>query len=223
MHHQDPDEPWHTHIAHASEVARTLDEGSIHVWSLPRQHADGRQPLLALLASYLDTQAINLKLRIHAHGRPALEAPHAVLDFNWSHSGTQAVVVLARHLPQLGVDIEYPKPRRDVLALARRFFAPSEQQLLESLSASRRHEVFLQLWTAKEAVLKAHGHGLAYGLERVAFTLDKDGIRAAQFSGEIGSSDAWQLRHWPVSGDGHVTLAWQGSDRRILHFAFTSA
>lgn len=223
MHRQDPDEPWHAHVVHAAEVARTLDDDNIHVWSLPRQHAEGRQPLLTLLSAYLDTAPTNLELVIQPHGRPMLAAPHAAIDFNWSHSGTQAMVVLARHLPQLGVDIEYPRPRRDVLALARRFFAASELALLESLPPQQRDDAFVQLWTAKEAVLKAHGRGLAYGLDRVAFTLDDGGIHAEHFSGDISAPDAWQLRHWLVSGGGHVTLAWQGRDRRVRHFTFPSS
>lgn len=222
MKHRDPDAPRRMHVALAAEAAATLDDDSIHVWSLPRRLADGRQPLLALLAAYLDAEPASLELVIQAHGRPMLAPPHAGIDFNWSHSGKRAMVVLARHLPQLGVDIEYPRPRRDVLALARRFFAVSEHTWLESLPPSRRDDAFVQLWTAKEAVLKAHGRGLAYGLERVAFTLDEEGIHASAFSGDVGAVDSWRLRHWPVAGGGHATLAWQGDDRQVRHFTSPS-
>jgi 4'-phosphopantetheinyl transferase len=195
-----------------------LDEASIHIWWLPWERRAGRAPLLALLAAYLDMPPSDVHLACGRHGRPALAAPAAALGFNWSHSGKRAVVALSRHLPRLGVDVEYPRVRRDGLALARRFFAASEYHQLEQLDAAARHEAFVQLWTAKEAVLKAHGRGLAYGLDRVTFTLAGAGARARQFAGSVGGADTWQLRHWPLPDAAWATLAWQGGAREVRHF-----
>ena len=52
---------------------------------------------------------------------------------------------------------------------------------------------FLRLWCAKEAVLKAHGRGLAFGLDRLAF--DRlDGVpRLAHVDAGLGRVDDWHL------------------------------
>lgn len=101
-------------------VAPALDADTIHLWWLPYRHGQGRVPLKALLAAYLDTDPDTLPLVENDHGRPRLAAPHA-LDFNWSHSGHHAMVAVARALPELGVDIERQRPHPRALALARRF------------------------------------------------------------------------------------------------------
>jgi 4'-phosphopantetheinyl transferase len=199
-------------------AADTLTDGSIHLWWLPWRRGGGRAPLLALLGAYLAVPASEVQLESGAHGRPVLAAPGAALDFNWSHSASRAVVVLARRLPRLGVDVEYPRARRDCLALARRFFAASEYQQLERLTPMARHKAFVQFWTAKEAVLKADGRGLAYGLDRVAFALEGTGVRARQFAGPVGAAGSWQLRHWPLPDAACATLAWQGGEREVRHF-----
>jgi 4'-phosphopantetheinyl transferase len=204
--------------AHPGTVANTLDDASIHLWWLPWQRGQGRSPLLGLLAAYLAIPPAEVRLESGAHGRPALAAPAAALDFNWSHSANRAVVALARRLPRLGVDVEYPRAGRDCLALARRFFSLPEYEQLEQLAPTARQRAFVQLWTAKEAVLKAHGRGLAYGLDRVTFTLAGASVRARQFAGPVGRADTWQLRHWPLPDAAWATLAWQGGAREVRHF-----
>ncbi|HET7662317.1 MAG TPA: 4'-phosphopantetheinyl transferase superfamily protein, partial [Rhodanobacteraceae bacterium] len=160
------DDPRHARPAQPSAVATSLDDADIHVWWLPRQRDEGRAPLLRVLAGYLGTRPEAIALGVNPHGRPRLDGALAGhLDFNWSHSGEHAVIAVAHHLPALGVDIERVRPRRSYMALAERFFAASEHALLASLPEDQRLPAFVRLWTAKEAMLKAHGRGLAYGLD----------------------------------------------------------
>ncbi len=201
-----------------SAATEELDATSIHLWWVPRQRGDGRAPLLSILAGYLQTTPARVVLRTDTHGRPRLAAAHGDnLAFNWSHSGGRAVVAVARHLPRLGVDLEYVKPGRDGLAIARRYFAPQEQSLLATLPATARSRAFVRLWTAKEALLKAHGAGLAFGLDRAVFDLAPDDPRIRQLDPVLGAPEHWQLAHWPLAGDGFATLCWQGATRSIRH------
>src|SRR3546814_11324671 len=62
-----------------------------------------------------------------------------------------------------GADLELLRPRPRALALAERFFVRSETGALLALPAEAREAAFVRLWCAKEAVLKAHGRGLAFG------------------------------------------------------------
>jgi 4'-phosphopantetheinyl transferase len=48
-----------------------------------------------------------------------------------------------------------------VLGVAKAVFATSERELLRGAEEPARAAIFLRLWTLKEAVVKATGHGLA--------------------------------------------------------------
>ena len=96
-----------------------------------------------------------------AHGKPALRQDPS-LRFNVSHSGERALYAFSR-TGEVGVDIELPRGRRTD-DLARRFFAPGEQQRLFALEQPARADAFFRLWTCKEAFMKATGEGLSRSL-----------------------------------------------------------
>lgn len=168
-----------------------------------------------LLAAYLGTTAAAVVLADDAHGRPELEgAQRGQLHFNWSHSGSRALVAVALGV-QPGIDLEdrRRRARRDVLALARRFFAPQEAAALSNLPTEARALAFLRLWTSKEALLKAHGSGLAYGLHRVVLDLRDTGVALAEFEGE--SVPAWKLQELALYPDWVAALAWRGPPMHV--------
>lgn len=213
------DDPRHARPVQPSAAAAALDHDYIHVWWLPRRRDEGRAPLLRVLAGYLDTRPESIHLGENPHGRPRLDDPFAGrLDFNWSHSGERAVIAVARHLPALGVDIERVRPRRSFMALAERFFAASEYSLLAAMPEEQRLSAFVRLWTAKEAMLKAHGRGLAYGLEKAVMSLDGDTLKPVHLEGELGEPSSWHLAHWHLPAQGFATLCWQSESRQVRHF-----
>lgn len=93
----------------------------------------------------------------------------------------------------IGVDVEMPARRVDALHIARRYFADTEIAMLEALEAEPRHAAFLHLWCAKEAVLKAHGHGIGFGLSRVAFDVTNDALRMLNCDPALGDVADWRL------------------------------
>src|SRR3546814_6405959 len=58
-----------------------------------------------------------------------------------------------------GIDLERQRPRARALEIAERYFSADEAAALAALPAADRSVAFLELWTAKEAVLKALGRG----------------------------------------------------------------
>lgn len=216
------DDPCLASPAQPAEVASALDDAGIHVWWLPHRREHRRKPLLDVLAGYLDTRPDAITLDENAHGRPMLAGTLAGrLDFNWSHSGGRAVIAVARDVPSLGVDMEHIRPRHSFMALARRFYAESEYDLLAALPEDQRASAFVQLWTAKEAILKAHGRGLAYGLDKVILTLGDGRPRLVHLEGNLGEPATWRICHWALSGHGFATLCWQSATRRIRIRHFT--
>lgn len=177
-----------------AKVAEQLRDDEIHVWRLGYRHAWGRAPFRALLGAYLGRPAEAVALVEGAHGRPVLAEAGQPWAFNWSHSGDQAVLAIARGV-EPGIDLERLRARP------------------RALDATRRDAAFLELWTAKEAVLKAIGRGLAFGLQRLCLAVPPlppallwlDGDDAAQ----------WQLRHVAVDAAHVAMLAWRGAPRRV--------
>ncbi len=118
----------------------------------------------ALVALARLTEGIDAKLDIV---REDSSRPHFLfangLDFNLTHSGALAAAVLSAD-GKVGIDIEkieytdIDKKER----LAERYFTENEKKLLRE---SEEHtEAFYRIWTAKEALAKQKGEGLATAL-----------------------------------------------------------
>ena len=196
-----------------TDATARLADDVVHVWSLDYRPALGRQPLLRTLAAYLGIGTAEVVLVEGAHGRPQLDTSHASpLDFNWSHSGDHALIAVARGIAP-GIDLERRRPRPRALLLARRFFDNDEAESLAALPEEDRATAFLELWTAKEAVLKAHGHGISYGLQRLHILSTPERLRLVRFEGE--DTAAWQLQRLAVAPSLIAALAWRGPPRSI--------
>lgn len=196
-----------------SNARMCLADDEVHVWHFPYERAQGRTPLLEILARYLGGTAQEIRLVAGEHGRPGLaDASATALDFNWSHCVDHAAVVLAGGLAP-GIDIERLDERANALRLAQRYFHPAEIASLAALPTPARSRAFLELWTAKEAVLKAMGRGLAFGLHRLQVS-GGPSPRLVALEGEDPA--AWQL-HRPALDGAHVAaLAWRGGQRKLI-------
>lgn len=207
--------------AHPEVAAAELDSGSIDLWRVRYALARGRTPLLTLLAGYLGIPASAVILDQDDRGKPHLahsmsgQGDTRRLDFNWSHSGDYALIAISRDGP-VGVDIERHGKNMRTLDLARRFFAPSETEALASFPPDARDRAFIGLWCAKEAVLKAAGEGLSFGLARLAFAHHgAEDWTLANLDPALGQADAWQLVGFDAAPGYRGALAWRGGHRRI--------
>lgn len=196
-----------------ANVAEHLRDDEIHVWRLDYHPRDGRGPLRAVLAAYLGLPADRVVLAEGAYGRPVLAGGHdPSLDFNWSHSGADALVAVGRHVAP-GVDLECLRPRPRALAIAERYFSAEEAAALAALPPTARSAAFLELWTAKEAVLKALGRGLAFGLDRLSIAGTAERPSLQRLEGDDAA--AWQLRRLAIAPGLVATLAWRGGERQV--------
>lgn len=93
-------------------------------------------------------------------GRPVASAQPPGLQLSLSHS--QGLVACATHHQAIGIDIEPGGRQSEWTRVARRWFSPVEQ---EWLFRADDPFLFLQVWTLKEAWLKATGRGIAGNLQ----------------------------------------------------------
>lgn len=124
--------------------------------------------LRLLLSRYLQTEPSAVQFAYGAHGKPSLAARGASsgLHFNLTHSENLALLAVTRAAP-LGVDVEQIRMPADADQLVARFFSARENAAFQSLPAAQKPVAFFNLWTRKEAWLKATGEGIGYLLNRV--------------------------------------------------------
>lgn len=201
-----------------------LADDEVHLWLVERPPALSPRALSAaahaeagrLLMAYAGIAAPPAIAR-DAHGKPyVLDAGHP--DFNLSHGGERIALAFARG-HAVGIDVEALRRRHSSIELARRFFHASEARALAALAEAEREDAFVHLWTCKEAVLKALGRGLAFGLERLRFDFDGSDPRAlAEIAVEAGTATEWQVARFDA-GAGHAgALAWRGPPLRVRAF-----
>jgi 4'-phosphopantetheinyl transferase len=203
-----------------AEIAQHLRDDEIHVWRLGYRRELGRAPLRALLAAYLGQPPEALTLIDGEFGRPALAAPHDALAFNWSHSGDRALLAIARGIAP-GIDIERHSARPRALEIAQRYFCADEADALAMLDAAQQPAAFMELWTAKEAVLKALGRGIAFGLDRLRFAIPPATLGLLWLDGD--DITQWQLQRLDVGPECVAALAWRGAPRRIRSWTLAAA
>ncbi len=173
----------------------------------PRQPAE---PLArAWLATQLGVAVDALPLVRDARGRPRLDGAMSDWDCNWSHSGDGLLVALGKHV-LVGIDLERLRPRARALELAERFFTAGELAWLHAMpSAAVRDHAFLRLWCAKEAVLKAHGHGISFGLDRLRFDEFDKHLQLVECDRALGHPEDWELQELQPAPGYIGALAWR--------------
>lgn len=117
--------------------------------------------LRRLLSQYTGRPSASLNWSKAAHGKPYLA--DGVCTFNLSHSENYAGLALAP-AGEMGLDLEDRRRRVEYLKLGKRFFAAPEAALLAESDDPRRF--FFEVWTAKEAYIKALGDGLTHPLDQ---------------------------------------------------------
>jgi len=95
------------------------------------------------------------------------------MHFNISHC--DGMVLAAVSAAPIGLDVERTGRRRDFEAIARRFFHAEEADEV-ARAGVRGEEVFLRMWTAKEAMLKLSGRGISGGLNLARISSDGCGL-----------------------------------------------
>lgn len=111
-----------------------------------------------ILSRYLHTASADINIVVGEHGKPAIRDRPDVY-FNLSHSGAVGLLSVTA-LAQVGIDIEYKRDLPAMVDVIDQCFTSQERAALTALPEEQRKTAFYQLWTCKEAVMKASGLGL---------------------------------------------------------------
>lgn len=126
--------------------------------------------LRRMLAFHLGQPAAAWQFAIGAFGKPTIDEKLRVsdIDFNMSHTRDLVAAAVVSHAT-IGVDVEQIDRAKADFAVAKAYFAPPEVELLRRAAERERAGRFFQLWTLKEAYLKATGAGLGTALDFLRF------------------------------------------------------
>lgn len=146
-----------------------------------------RAQLRLLLANYTQLDPALISFETTEFGKPYIV--DSAFSFNVSHSEDRALVAISACV-QVGVDIEHWRPLDNLQGLVQRNFSDDEKAQWRELPEQQREAVFFDIWTRKEAFIKATGRGLGMGLSRCGFSLSASG-QLAQCPTEYGVPSEW--------------------------------
>lgn len=133
-----------------------------------------RGQLRWLLAQHLGIEPAAIQFSYGDKGKPSLAVNSGEtlnLKFNLSHSHGMALIAMTIE-QDIGVDLEQISPRVDYEGITQRFLTRGEQKALFNRPETERCAVFFQIWTRKEACIKALGGSIAQGLEQFDVSMD---------------------------------------------------
>jgi 4'-phosphopantetheinyl transferase len=177
----------------------------------------GRGALRAILAQYLDTGAAGLRFGYQENGKPTLIENYAGIHFNLAHTEDLALVAVTR-IGLVGVDVECVRPIKNVDELVARFFSPRESESFQKVSDERKPAAFFNLWTRKEAMLKATGEGITRSLSLVEVSfLPGEAARVVAISGDAKAGELWCLKEMMPAKGFAAAVAAQPETLNIEH------
>ncbi|MEL6678601.1 MAG: 4'-phosphopantetheinyl transferase superfamily protein [Pseudomonadota bacterium] len=178
-------------LLHPEEIARCARMGS----EMQRdKFVTGRALARTILSHALAQPPEALVFLRIGNGKLVIEGRPEV-SFNLSFANGFAALALTRGA-RLGIDIEAEEQAFGLDTVARRFF--SSEELARICGTPRAHQCrrFLEIWTLKEAFIKATGEGFFTDLENIQFAVGMSGCIAFTMPGP--AAHTWSFAQFDV-------------------------
>jgi 4'-phosphopantetheinyl transferase len=134
----------------------------------------------------------SLRFKTNEYGKPALDPPGHV-QFNLSHC-LHLAVCLVSHLGDVGVDVEGFDRAQEIDELGAEVFSASELGSFAKIGRMCQASVATDLWTLKEAYLKALGVGLSIPMDEISLEFqDPQRVQLRVSSAIDPQPDRWRF------------------------------
>jgi 4'-phosphopantetheinyl transferase len=187
-----------------------------------RKFCAARATLRLILSRYLGVKPGRLKLETGEFGKPFLADKTVAqgLRFNLSHSHQLALISITRDR-EVGVDLEFMRSEFVNDDVASHFFSPAEVAEFRTLTPDQRTRAFFNVWTRKEAYIKARGEGLYCPLDQFDVSVAPE-RPAMLMESRVDAADAQRWNFNDVfAGDRYAaTVAVEKSFSRLLLWDF---
>ena len=121
-----------------------------------------------ILSDYLAQPPAAINFHYGQHGKPGVDG----LQFNVSHSRSTVAVILSDAY-SVGIDIEFLDREINLDQVAKLLLSPVALASWQDLPVSQKRQSLFEIWTAKEAYLKARGLGLDRSLQKIDIELEE--------------------------------------------------
>ncbi len=160
-----------------------------------RRFALCRATLRRILCDRLRCANDELSFAESFHGKPSalVKGCPVPVSFNVSHSGSHGLLAFAPS-GRIGVDVEERVANRHLELLTRTVLGPNECEEIAAVHGEQKIEMFFNLWTVKEALIKALGVGIS--LDTSSFEvpyLMRRGAKRSLFEFPHKPGAAWQI------------------------------
>jgi len=167
-----------------------------------------RALLRRTLSRCADVDPAHWRFVVTPGGRPEIAAPTSSLRFSVTHTPGLAMVAVVVER-DVGVDAERVPPSVP-FDVAGRTFTADERAALEAVAPGAKTGRFAEIWTLKEAYVKARGLGLALPLEAIGFALDPPRIVAGD------DPLAWHLESFSPTPAHRAAICLRRADRAVV-------
>ncbi len=186
----------------ADEVERA---GRFKFENLRAAYILGRGVTRTILGRRMDADPRGIRFSYSRHGKPSMEGVRG-WHFNVSHSGSLLACAVTAAAP-IGVDIEQVRPMPDATGIARRFFSAAEAERVRAARPESVDALFFEIWTRKEAFLKATGEGFSRDLHSFTVSSGRGEMPRLECIDEAEDDPAlWSLRAF-VPAESYVGAA----------------
>ena len=169
-----------------------------------RRFALSRAAIRIALCERLSCDNDELEFDTPEYGKPKayVDGVRAPLNFSISHSDRYGLIAISGSGP-VGIDIEELSQKLRFDAIIESAFSPNERALVDNIDEAALPRTFFEIWTLKEAVIKATGTGMYANLPGIEAPPD---MRNGAVSGLLRLPEfpdvCWRLHK--LSGDGFV-------------------
>ena len=172
-----------------------------------------------ILSKYLCFNPEKIQFKYTSFGKPFLSSSinKASYHFNITHSKRYALLAVTRNR-SIGIDLEYMLPIINMDSMIKSFLSGEEYKIMSMLSPEDRFQRFYDLWTLKEAYLKATGAGLnKIGDVGISFSMDHSAVSIIERENENKSNNFTIFQLDPAPGY-TAGLAIEGKERYSINF-----
>jgi 4'-phosphopantetheinyl transferase len=179
--------------------------------------------LRLILGRYLNQAPATIVFAYNRYGKPFLQSPQTGrIRFNLSHANQLALYALSG-VHEVGVDIEYIKPKQDIEKIIERFFSENEKREFQQLPEFMKTKAFFSGWTRKEAFIKARGSGLSIPLNKFSVALHPDRPAVLlQVDPDLEDGRPWSIHEIPLGQDYTAAVAVAGQEVVFRYWIWTA-
>ena len=167
-----------------------------------------RSLLRILIGKYTDKDPLSVRLARGKGNKPELKGDSG-LHINATHSGSWILLAIGRR--DVGIDVEEVKPDLALTDMIPTVFSDQEQQYVEFNGETMVR--FYELWTRKEALVKAFGSGIDENFPHVPALNGYHTLETNKFA----THGEWTVNSFHVARGYQAAVAYRGNIRRI-HF-----